>query len=388
MPQLLSNAELLARLVAFDSSSTSSSRPLAEFVASYVDRPGIEVLTYPEHSPEQITLLLRAGPKTDDRDGLLFNGHLDVVPAEPEGWRSDPFKLVERNGTLVGRGACDMKASVALALNALASLEVDRLRRPLALLLTWGEELGSLGAQQFAREFEDVQHLPRKTIVGEPTSLRVVRMHKGHLKARLTFRGRAAHSGFPHLGRNAVEAAGRAIHALGDLRRELESERTSTSEFFPDTPYPALNVARVAGGGPLNVIPDHAKVELGVRLLPGMQSAPIVERLRSVAEAAARNCDGGFELINDNPPMLLDASAPINRALCGLIGQTESRGVPFSSDAGVLQRDLGCECVLFGPGSIDVAHRPNEYVPIDEFERAGRVLRELIHTMCIDEEAT
>ena len=253
-PPGLSDAALLDRLVAFDTTSRLSNLPLADFVSDYLDRPAVRVEKMRSQDGAKANLIIRAGPEREDGEGLTLSGHMDVVPADEPEWRSAPFTLTRVGETYVGRGTADMKGFLALAVNRLAGSEPTRLRRPLGLLLTYDEEVGTLGARRFAENRRTPPDLPRDVIIGEPTSLRVVRLHKGMIRLQLAFRGRAAHSGYPHLGRNAIEPAARAIGALARLRFEMESERPPHGEHFPEVPYPALNVGVVSGGSAVNVI--------------------------------------------------------------------------------------------------------------------------------------
>ena len=248
------------------------------------------------------------------------------------------------------------------------------------LLFTYDEEVGTLGARRFTESYTDAARLPRSAVIGEPTALRVVRAHKGMVRLRLEFSGRAAHSGYPHLGRSAIEPAARAIVALAALRRTMEAERPPNAEAFPEVPFAALNVGTVAGGSAANVIPDRCELHLGIRLLPGMTAEAMAERIRSAVEGEVGE---PFELeqVSESPAMILSPDAPIYRTLSHAVGQHESHSVMFASDAGWLQR-AGFECVLFGPGSIEVAHKPNEFLPVHEFRRAGEVLDGLIHESC------
>lgn len=382
MPARLSDVELLRRLVGFDSTSRNSNLPIAFFLADYLDRPGVRIERNPSPDGEKANLIVAVGPEDDgSRAGLALSGHMDVVPAGEDGWRSDPFTLTEWDGGYAGRGTADMKGFLALAVNRAAALDPATLRRPLVLVLTYDEELGTLGAKHLVETWPNARALPRCAVIGEPTSLRVVRMHKGYLKLRLTVEGKSAHSGYPHLGRNAIEPAGRAIVALSELRRELERERPPHSEHFPDVPFAALNVGRVAGGVAINVVPDRCAVELGVRLLPEMGSPPMIERVRSAVAAALGDVPWSLEVLGDSPPMLLDERSRIYRALCEEVGQAETHSASFATDAGWLQR-AGLECVLFGPGSIEVAHRPNEWLPAPEFRRAGEILERVVDRFC------
>jgi len=209
----------------------------------------------------------------------------------------------------------------------------------------------------------------------------VLRMHKGHLRLRLAFTGVPAHSGLPHLGVNAVEAAGRAIVALAGLRQVLEGERPPNAEHFSEVPYVTLNVARVAGGGPTNVVPADCVLDLGVRLLPGMQAADMIGRVRSAVEAAVAGVPFALAVQGESPPMILSEDAPIHRLLTAELGAAESASAPFATDGGWLSR-LGLDCVICGPGSIGVAHRPNESLPVAEFARAGDLLARVVQRAC------
>jgi acetylornithine deacetylase len=377
----LSDAALLERLVGFDTTSTLSNLPLAEFVADYLDRPGISVRRLASPDGTKANLVVTAGPEVGDGGGLTLSGHMDVVPAEEPDWRSDPFRLTRHGDTWVGRGAADMKGFLALAINRLAAAEPERFRRPLALLLTYDEEVGTLGARHFAEAADASVTLPQDVIIGEPTELRVVRLHKGMMRLQLVFHGRAAHSGFPHLGRNAIEPAARAIAALAELRMIMERERPANGEHFPEVPYAALNVGVVQGGSAANVIPDRCTVQLSIRLLPGMKAEDVTARVGETLAAALPAEPVELTLVSESPAMSLDEDAALHRELSGLVGQHKTESVAFATDAGWLQR-AGYRCVLFGPGDIKVAHRANEFVPIAELERAGTVLDELIRRRC------
>jgi acetylornithine deacetylase len=378
----LDDSELLRRLVAFDSTSRNSNLPIADFICDYLDRPWIRVRRHPSPDGDRTNLFIAAGPEEASGSGLGLSGHMDVVPADEQGWRTDPFTLTQVGNTYTGRGTADMKGFLAVAINQLASLDGKRLHRPLALVLTYDEELGTLGAKHFVETWPEREVLPRALVIGEPSSLRVVRMHKGYLKMRVEFEGTAAHSGYPHLGRNAIEPAARGIVALSGLRRTLEEERPAHSEHFPEVPFAALNVGLISGGVAINVIPDYCRIELGIRLLPEMSSAEMIKRVRQALERALEGMQFSLTILGDSPPMISSEDTPIHRLLCGETGQDGSYSVSFATDGGWLQR-LGLDCVIFGPGSIAVAHKPNESIPIAEMQRSAEILQRVIHRWCM-----
>jgi acetylornithine deacetylase len=376
--------ELFSRLVAFDTVSRNSNLPLADFLADYLDRPGVRIHRQPAPGEPKANLVIEIGPPTDPvaREGLGLSGHMDVVPADEPEWSSDPFAVTERDGLLYGRGTADMKGFLALAVDLAARLDPSRLRRPLVLLLTYDEELGTLGARHFHDSWPADHPLPRHAVIGEPTELEVVRLHKGHLKARITIHGTPAHSAYPHLGHNAIEPAGRLIVALTELREALAAERLPSSASFPEVPFPSLNVATVEGGTAINIVPDRCAVEVGLRLLPGMDELEVEARLRATAQRALGGERWSLEGLSVSPAVEAPASSPLFTNLCALTGQQGSPSVSFATDAGWLQR-MGVECVLYGPGSIRVAHKPDEHLPVSELEQAGQVLERLVERWCL-----
>ncbi len=379
----LADQDLLARLVAFDTTSDRSNAALIDFVCDYAGLPPGDVLRMPDAAGSKINLLLRVGP--DEPGGILLCGHVDCVPAREPDWASDPFALTRRDGRLVGRGAVDMKGFVALALNRLrARHSRSELRRPLLLLLTHDEEVGSAGAARFAREWRDAWPLPRDVIVGEPTGLRVVRMHKGHLALRFTLRGRPAHSGYPHLGQNAIERATPLLAALAELAQSWRHVRTPSSAHFPEVPYPVLNIATLAAGEAVNVVPRECVIQVGVRLMPGQSSSAALDEMHALIARLPPETRAAlhFETIRDNPPMLCDKNAPANIELARLLRQCASVGVSYASDAGWLST-MGLNCVLFGPGRIEDAHQANEFILHEAFEAGGRWLDQIIERFCI-----
>ena len=361
----LNDVDLLRRLVAIDSTSALSNLPIADFIANYLDAPSTEYLP----DDDKANLLIRFGPDADG--GLILSGHMDAVPAKETNWDSDPFVLTERDDRYVGRGAADMKGFLAVAMNA--ALDAPPLRAPLYLLFTYDEEVGTLGAKQFARTYRSP--LPKRCIIGEPTSFRAVRAHKGHLKLRVSTFGRSAHSGYPHLGDNAIEKIRPALDGLTDLRRELEAETTEHHELFADAPYVPLNIATIRGGTAVNIVPDRCDLDIGIRLLPGMKAEDMVERVKQAVG------DLAVEVLSNSPPLLTSQDSELYQAVLPHANRNGMESVSFASDAGWLQT-MGIECLLFGPGAIEVAHKANEFTPKDEFHRAGGILRQLIARFC------
>lgn len=370
---------MLRRLIGFNTTSSLPNGPIVDFLADYLERPGVEIIRHTCDEPGKTNLIVWAGPRdARDGEGLVLSGHLDTVPATESSWESDPFTLTERDGNLYGRGTADMKAFVAIAAVALSGVEPGRLDAPLVLALTCDEEIGTLGAAALARTWPSGRPFPRAAVIGEPTSLKVVRMHKGHTKLRITVTGTAAHSGYPHLGDNAIEAAATAVNRLAALRCELEGERGEHSPHFGEVPYVSLNVATIRGGSAINVVPDHCEIELGLRPLPGFDIDALTARVAATIDDIPT---ASLSTISGTPPMFASEDSAIHRSLVSIMDQRETVAVSFATDAGWLQA-MGMDTVLFGPGAIEVAHRPNEFVPADDIPRAREVVDSLIAEYC------
>ncbi len=343
----------------------------------------LHLLPCGDEGETQVNLLARIGPAMNDGSGVLLSGHLDVVPADEPGWTSTPFEPRIDAGRVYGRGACDMKAAVACFIAVAGKIDRSALRAPLWLLLSCNEEVGSIGVQHFTAHYARGFPLPGECIVGEPTEFRVVRMHKGHLKIRATYHGKTAHTGTPDLGVNAIAPAAQAVEKINLLQERWRLCDLPNAGFFSNAPFPIANVVGIRGGSAWNVMSGRCEVDIGVRLLPGMESQPAIDAVREACESDdSRNVR--CEVMNDNPPLLTHDDARVHRVCCGIVNQRESVGMPFASDGGVLKRDLNINCVLFGPGSMSVAHQANEYIALAELDAYEDMLMRSITALCID----
>ena len=384
----LSDLELLARLVSFDTTSATEqpTRPLGDMVCDYLDLPEVRIERF-DCGNDQENIHIAAGPPCEDGEGLVLCGHVDCVPAlEPE-WESDPFELVQRGDRAFARGACDMKGFDAIAINLLRKRALaGDLREPLVLLLTCNEEIGTVGAGRFVEQWQG-RPIPRRTVIGEPTSLKPIRAHKGHLSITIAIGGRGGHSGFPDSGVNAIECAIPVLDTLSALRRELAGEQLEWRGLFPTAGYPVLSIANIAGGSAINVIPEACLIKAGVRLLPGQDSTAFLPRLLAMLPGA-RQVERGeltqvregeilVAVINDTPSFGTAADDPFLLEVIGLVDAAEDHGANYGTDAGRVQK-LGCAPVVFGPGDISVAHKPNEWMPLDEFARTPELLERLV----------
>lgn len=369
----------LATLVAHDTVSHRPNDGLAGWLADRLDRLGYAVRLV-SSGPGKVNVVASAGPV--GTDGLVLSGHLDVVPTEGQPWSSDPFVLTERDAKLYGRGTADMKGFIAASLAALTEVRPGTLRRELLMVWTCDEEVGCHGSRAVADALlAEARPVPSACLIGEPTDFRVLRAHPGHAAITLSLRGQAAHSSRPELGRNAIEAAAEAVLALRGLAERLRAE--PDSRFDLPSPWVALNVAQIVGGAAINIVPDAAEVQVGVRPLPGMAAEEVYRRVLAAAEHAV--CGTGCTLHGHLGPVVPSLHTPAGTALAGLLAPHAAPGVetaPFATDGGHLAR-LGCAPLIFGPGSIDVAHQADEHVAIEALVRTPPILASLIHRRCV-----
>lgn len=393
MPRL-TDLELLARLVAFDTCSAHEepTRPLGDFLVEYLDHPGIRA-TRLDCGGGRENLWFECGPEpTPAGSGVLLCGHVDVVPAEEPEWLEDPFALRVADGRAIGRGVCDMKGFDAVAVNLLRRVaESGAVDAPVCLLLTCDEEIGTVGAGRFAESWVG-RGIPARTVIGEPTSLRPVLGHKGHLSLTMSVGGRACHTGFPSRGVNAIEEAIPVLEVLRDLRAEMVEERSGTSDLFPETPHAVLTVASARASNAINVMPERLDLRIGVRLLPGQTAPDFLGRLdaaldrKGVPRASiedAAPAPGACRIVVDNatPAYAIERDDPWLGEFLELVDPgadvSELLGVNYGTDAGRLV-PLGCRSVIFGPGDISVAHRAEEWIALEELAIASDLLSKLI----------
>jgi acetylornithine deacetylase len=377
----MNSLEILERLVAFPTVSRDSNLPLIDYVRDFLAARGVEVKLYPDASGTKANLFASIGPR--EAPGVLLSGHTDVVPVEGQAWSTDPFRLHERAGRLYARGSADMKGFIACALRA-ADLAVSRpLRMPLQLAFSYDEELGCLGVHSLIGDMAGWTHRPRFCIVGEPTLLRPGIGHKGKVALKATCHGQAAHSSSPARGINAVYMA---CDLIGRLRARQEAiavggERDAGYE----VPYTTLHAGVIRGGTVNNIVPTRCDVELELRNVPGDDAAAIEKGLREdaalVAGAAHSPTARGridVERAFEYPSLDAAPDADVVELAAALTGNRERIKVGYGSEAGLFVRDAGVASVLCGPGSIDQAHRPDEFIELDQMQRCDAMMDALL----------
>jgi acetylornithine deacetylase len=361
--------DTLARMVA---SPTVSSQPLTElaaFVAERCTSAGFRVEQFPSPGEGKLNLVCSRGPA--GTDGLVLSGHMDVVPVEGQPWTSDPFRLTPRGSRLVGRGTADMKGFIAATLHAIEALPV--LERELVLVWTCDEEVGCLGSRSLVQDLAG-RALPTACLIGEPTSFRILRMHPGHTAVRVVTTGRAAHSSKPDLGDNAIRKAGRVLERLDVLAEEWRRDVRFAD--LLERPFVVMNVATIRGGVAVNIVPDRCTLDVGFRALPGMDEGALIAAMQDRLEGLAT-----VEAVRSTPALLTAAGTPLERLLAPHSGGRAPGAASFATDGGNLHQ-LGMAPLVFGPGSIDVAHMADEWVDEGELFRTIPILESIIAQRC------
>lgn len=373
--------DLLERLVAFPTVSRTSNKALIDFVVAFLAERGAAIELFPDADGRNANLFATIGPR--DRGGILLSGHSDVVPPG-QGWGSDPFTLAVRDGRAYGRGAADMKGFIAAALVAADCASRSPLSTPLHLALSYDEEVGCVGVRSLIDAMKKWDILPRLCIVGEPTLLQIAIGHKDKTALRAICHGKAAHSALAPRGQNAIHLA---CDLVSDLRaRQTALERTGARDEAFDIPYSTLHVGRIQGGTALNIVPESCSVEFELRMLPADNKAEIVndilEASRRIAAAADRpeaHAVIEVEVTTSYPGLDTGADEDVVSFVAGLTGRRDCIKIAFGTEGGLFRNEVGLPTVVWGPGSIGDAHRPNEYLALDQLAACDAVLARLVN---------
>jgi acetylornithine deacetylase len=372
--------ETLKTLIAFDTTSRNSNLELIGWVEGYLDGLKIPHRRVPNADGTKSNLIATIGPA--EPGGVVLSGHTDVVPVDGQPWSSEPFTLTPKGGRLYGRGTCDMKGFLALALAAAPVILEAKPKKPVHLAFSYDEEIGCLGAPAMIEVIRRELPAPALVVVGEPTDMQAVAGHKGIATFHVTVRGREAHSSQTHLG---VSAVMEAVWLMGELTRIAEHLERYADPASPFTPKGAtLTIGMVNGGTAHNILARECRFVFDLRCPPGLDPneilAPFFERAQAVdAAIKAKAPEGGVTVErHSNVPGFAPepggAAEAFARRLAGDNGPP--RAVSYAAEAGQFQ-GAGLSTVLCGPGSIEQAHQPDEYVELSQMERGWAFMRRL-----------
>jgi len=373
--------EMITQLIATPSVSCThasldmSNSAVIDMLANWTEDLGFS-LERQAVSPGKYNLIATAGSGSD---GLVLSGHTDTVPCDDKLWDSDPFKLYEANNRLYGLGSCDMKSFIALAISASQSFDLKKLNRPLTLVATADEESTMNGAKLIA---DNGRKLGSYCVIGEPTNLTPIRQHKGCMALSIKLLGQSGHASDPSLGNNALEGMNEVMNALLHYRDGLQQQYNDPAFSIPT---PTMNLGHIHGGDNSNRICGSCELLVDIRFLPGMSMQTLLSNVQEITHTIADQRKLGFDcqLLGSGLQSMDTAEASeINKHLVAITGR-RSGSVAFGTEAPYFN-SMQTETIVIGPGSINQAHQPNEFLPINQIEPTIQMLKLLIQKLCID----
>jgi acetylornithine deacetylase len=376
----MNSQDLLAKLISFDTTSHLSNLPLVDFVARYLAQYGIEAKILPDSSAKKANLWASIGPQRSG--GLLLAGHTDVVPVQGQPWHTPPFELHEQQSRLFGRGSTDMKGFLACVLAAIPHFLRAPLHQPIHLAFTFDEEVGCFGADALVRELGNGLPMPAMAIVGEPSNMQAITGHKGLSAYDTVITGHDVHSSLVHLGASSVKAAARIVQHLYALADELMQGPRCEGMQTPS--YSTINVGRIQGGQARNIVARETLLQWEYRFIAQAQPDWALERLESFVEDSilpglrkqTRDAQVQTRLLAQVPAFEAHPHSAAAQLVAQLTGQKEASKVPYGAEAGQFA-SRGIDTVICGPGSIEQAHQPNEYLALEQLHACDALMARL-----------
>jgi len=373
--------EMIAKLVGFDTTSRDSNLALIDWVEAYLADLGITSERSWDADRRKANLFATIGP--EDKPGIVLSGHTDVVPVDGQDWTSDPFKLVQKDGKLIGRGASDMKGFLGVVLAKTPDFVKRQPKTPLHLAFTYDEEVGCLGVRTLLTELARRPVRPRACVVGEPTLMKPVIGHKGKQSVRCHVHGLECHSALAHQGVNAVEAAAELVAYLKGMARRFRDQGPFDPDYSP--PYTTVHTGKIQGGTALNIVPKDCTFDFEFRYLPSEDPAVLFGEVQRFAaetllpEMRAISAAAGFAFEELSGMAGLDMSSEdeVTRLVMQLSGANGTGKVSFGTEGGLYQ-DFGIPTIVCGPGSIEQAHKPDEWIEIEQLVAAERFMDRLL----------
>jgi acetylornithine deacetylase len=377
-----SSIDMLGRLVAFDTTSRNSNLALIHYISDYLTDLDVQSTLIPNAEGTKANLFASIGPNVEG--GIVLSGHTDVVPVDGQPWTSDPWQLTERDdGSLYGRGTCDMKGFVAACLARVPAFQRARLKVPMHLAFSYDEEIGCLGAHSLAERLVGSVPRPQAVIVGEPTMMSVVNAQNAGGGLIATFTGVEAHSSMTHLGVSAIHFAGDFIHWLNELQQELSGRKRTDIDTVPG--HTTINVGIVTGGTAANIFARQCTLNWGYRTLPGDDPWEVQRRAEKyIAELLlpkmrSKHPDADITLRRRSfvPGLMPHENEEAAKLALQWTGGNRTYAVPYGTEAGIF-RGHGIPTVICGPGDISQAHQPNEFVARAQMDACDAFLDKMI----------
>jgi len=366
--------EILETLVGFDTTSHLSNLEMIDFIVDYLDGHGVSSTLVPAPDEPKSSLFASIGMKPGSPGGVALSAHTDVVPVAGQDWATDPFKMVEKDGRLYGRGTCDMKGFLAASLAMVPDYVARDLSQPIHLAYSYDEELGCSGVVPMAERLGVDLPKPDITIVGEPTLMRPVDAHKSIHAYETIVTGFEFHSSMPDSGVNAISYGLKFIDILADLNRRLKEKGDASGRFNPG--WSTVHVGEIKGGTALNIVPKTCWIHWEIRGLPDEDVPALVEEIKTraarelIPQMQAVAADSGIQTTPTTSICTLrpEPGSPAETLVKRLARSNDVGSVSYGTEAGVFQT-CGIPTMVCGPGSIDQAHKPNEFLAVSEMEK-------------------
>lgn len=382
----MNSRELLSKLVAFDTTSALSNLALIEFVQQYLADYGVASQLVHDATGQKANLYATIGRQ--DKAGVMLSGHTDVVPVSGQHWSSDPFVLTERDQRLYARGSCDMKGFIASALAIVPQLTSATLHTPVHLAFSYDEEVGCLGVRRLIAMMADLPVRPAMAIIGEPTLMNLMIAHKGKRSVRVVVEGVNCHLAYPTEGVNAVEYAAELVAEI----RRIHAHFKENGPFDQDyrVPHTTLHVGVFNGGTALNIVPHHCQFDFEIRHLPEDSPEAVIARIRDYAEqvllpemqAGGKAAAIHFTELSGYPGLFTAPDAEVVGFVKSLLSHDNAPDkVSFGTEGGLFSEKLGIPAVVCGPGSIQQAHKADEYVALDQLAQCDLMMGNLCRSV-------
>ncbi|MEM9207557.1 MAG: acetylornithine deacetylase [Pseudomonadota bacterium] len=378
----MNSREILDKLVSFDTVSRNSNLPLLDWVEAYLSTHGIEPRRVFDETGQKANLWATIGPS--ENLGYILSGHTDVVPVDGQDWSSDPFQIKERNGHLYGRGTADMKGFVACVLAAVPAMARAELSQPIHLAFSYDEEVGCVGVRTLLDDLKSNGQSAAGAIIGEPTGMEVVVGHKGKRGMICEVTGKSAHSSLAPQGVNAVDYASRVIIKIRDMADELAAKGERDPLF--DIPHSTGHTGTIQGGAALNIVPEYCRFEFEFRTIASDDYGQLISEVEAYArdelepKMKAVSPETGFKFTEkaEAPGLETDPDADVVTLAKNLAGKNSHAKVAYGTEAGLFTNYLDIPCVVCGPGHIAQAHKPDEFIAIDQLAACDQFLGRLV----------
>lgn len=379
--QSYTTLEMLARLIAFDTTTRNSNLPIISFIEDYLSQHGIPHIRV-DYAEGKTNLYATIGP--DVAGGIVLSGHTDVVPVDGQRWASDAFTMEERDGKFYGRGTADMKGYIAAALSLVPHFKTLKLKTPIHLAFSCDEEVGCKGVRPLVAHMRKHLKKPRAVFVGEPTMMKVVNGHKSAITFNTEVTGHEAHSSLTHQGINAIMVAAEVISEIAMLRNELIEAGDPSNRFDP--PYSTIHVGTITGGTAKNIVPRNCNFQWETRLLPNADPTFVPKRIEALRlrlepemKIIAQDVGISTTATNEVPGLAPEKDSIAEQLALQATGGNATHAVSYCSEAGLFQQ-IGLPAIICGPGDIAQAHKPDEFVSRDQLKLCENYLTQLAQT--------